>query len=412
MSFKIILTMKSEASYYSWNKQLQELATEAGVHFHLGFDSRNRPHMPKLFADTSRRLQLQLELNERERKEVDDHMKRCQAYQKDTALGLKLIKSTVDGDVLDHIKANISNYTKPSTSKLLEILKLLHDDLGGVHSDIQDERSTKDLAAIPDFTSQAAFSKAMMKLEELKRERESWGANFAWSNSFLILWFKKRLVLENMTTFLYSLTSALTFAEIKSKTAEYFKAMSGRDVMQASRLKETATAENSIIDNYAGVVTIGRTFGDDAVCYGCGGKGHTKRDCPNPVLSPLEGKRKCYKCNGTDHLISACPLMGKQQHDQRFVHTNKVSRSPSIAAGENVNKRDFSKKRPNPYVKVQGTDGNTKIFRKDLMPMVQAAFQEYNEANVADSDDVYAEMETLIAPEGMEIEFLDGAEEA
>jgi len=187
MSFKIILTMKSEASYYSWNKQLKELATEAGVHFHLGFDPRNRPHTPKLFADTKRRLRDNMELNERERKEVDDHMKRSQAYQKDTALGLKLIKSTVDGDVLDYIKANISDYTKPSTTKLLEILKLLHDDLGGVHSDIQDERSTKDLAAIPDFTSQASFSKAMMKLEELKQERESWGANFAWSNSFLIL---------------------------------------------------------------------------------------------------------------------------------------------------------------------------------------------------------------------------------
>jgi hypothetical protein len=410
MSSKIILTMKSEASYYSWNKQLQELATESGVHFHLGFDSRNRPRMPKLFADTKKRIRENLELNERERKEFDDHMRRSQAYQKDTALGLKLIKSTVDADVLDHIKANISNYTKPSTTKLLEILKLLHDDLGGVHSDIQDERSTKDLAAIPDFTSQATFSKAMMKLEELKRERESWGANFAWSNSFLILWFKKRLVLENMTTFLYSLTSALTFAEIKSKTVEYFKAVSSRDVMQASRLKETA---NSIIDNYAGVVTIGRTFGDDAVCYGCGGKGHTKRDCPNPVLSPLEGKaRKCYKCGGTDHLISACPLMRKQQHDQRYVQTDKVSRSPSIAAGENVNKRDFGKKRPNPYVKVQGTDGNTKIFRKDLVPKVRAAFQEYNEANVADYDDDYAEMETITAPEGMEIEFIDGAEDA
>ena len=104
--------------------------------------------------------------------------------------------------------------------------------------------------------------------------------------------------------------------------------------------------------------------------------------------------------------------MRKQQHDQRYVQTDKVSRSPSIAAGENVNKRDFGKKRPNPYVKVQGTDGNTKIFRKDLMPMVQAAFQEYSEANVACYDDDFAEMETITAPEGMAIEFLDGAEDA
>jgi len=118
MSFKIILTMKSEASYYAWNYQLKELATEAG------FDPRNRPHMPKLFADTKNKLRDNRELNERERKEVDDHMKRSQTYQKDTAIGLKLIKSTVDGDVLDYIKANISDYTKPSTTKLLEILKL------------------------------------------------------------------------------------------------------------------------------------------------------------------------------------------------------------------------------------------------------------------------------------------------
>jgi len=72
----------------------------------------------------------------------------------------------------------------------------------------------------------------------------------------------------------------------------------------------------------------------------------------------------------------------------------------------------LAKKRPNPYVKVQGTDGNTKIFRKDLVPKVRAAFQEYNEANVADYDDDYAEMETITAPEGMEIEFIDGAEDA
>ena len=105
----IVLTLTSSASYYPWNKQLQELATDAGVHLHLGFQPNDRPRMPKLYADTANKISTGQALNERERKEASDHSKSLQIYQKDTALGLKLLKSTVDEEVFQQIKTNIPN---------------------------------------------------------------------------------------------------------------------------------------------------------------------------------------------------------------------------------------------------------------------------------------------------------------
>ena len=99
--------------------------------------------MPKIYADTANRIRAGQALNERERKEASDHSKSLEIYRKDTALGLKLLKSTVDEEVFLQTKTNVPNYSNPSTSKLKDILKFLHDELGGVHSDIQDERSNR-----------------------------------------------------------------------------------------------------------------------------------------------------------------------------------------------------------------------------------------------------------------------------
>ena len=288
----IVLTLTSSASYYAWNKQLQELATDAGVHLHLGFQPNDRPRMPKMYADTANKISNGQALNERERKEASDHSKSLQIYQKDTALGLKLLKSTVDEEVFQQIKTNIPNYSKPSTSKLKDILKFLHDELGGVHSDIQDERSNRDLEAIPNFTSRAIFSSAMSKLDDLKEERAKWGLIYAWRDTALILWFKKRLVLEKMSSFLYNLDPGLTFDNIRATTTTYFKTMATSDLMKASRLTETKNTEIVVTDAYAGAAYAispqNRTtgYGGDVECFGCGGKGHTQRECPNPVLSP------------------------------------------------------------------------------------------------------------------------------
>ena len=74
----IVLTLTSSASYYAWNKQLRELATDAGVHLHLGFQPNDRPRMPKMYADTATKIRTGQALNERERKEASDHSKSLQ----------------------------------------------------------------------------------------------------------------------------------------------------------------------------------------------------------------------------------------------------------------------------------------------------------------------------------------------
>ena len=420
----IILTGRSTASYRAWHTQLKELATESGVHFHLGFDSRHRPRMPVLSAATEDRVRNRLELNERERKEYDDHTKRVQLYQKDTALALKLLKSTVDEEVLELIRSNIDNYTKPSSTKLIQILAYLHDRLGGKHSSIQDERSNRDLEAIPDFTSEAIFSKAMRTLDELNLERENWGANYAWTDSALTLWFKKRIVLTSMDTFQLGLSSRLTFAQIKKKTRHLFRSISETESVKVSRLTETRkTTELVTIDNYAGVATGLKSlnapstfnnqapgYGDEVVCFGCGGRGHTKISCPNPVLSPAEGGRKksdrrCYGCGKTDHLLPDCPDSNPKIMSP--VH-------PALATTLRPSTRDMSRKRPNPFVKVQGSDGNFKLWRKDRLPTVQLAFQQYEEqlqqANAAEFSEEFDDMEMFFAPNGMDIERIGGAE--
>jgi hypothetical protein len=187
---------------------------------------------------------------------------------------------------------------------------------------------------------------------------------------------------EKMDSFLYSLTSALTFAQIKSKTVEYFKTMSKAELMRASRLSETKTAENPSIDHYAGAATefpspslsaVGSSkyttgYKDDVLCFGCGGRGHIQKDCPNPVLQTAEGgkfkmDRKCYKCGESGHLMQDCPQSAR---NSRHVHTGEPSRSTNPAT-------EIGKKRPNPYVQVRGYDGNLKTFRTDRTQTVQLA---------------------------------------
>ena len=60
---------------------------------------------------------------------------------------------------------------------------------------------------------------------------------------------------------------------------------------------------------------------------------------------------------------------------------------------------------------MRGSDGNIKTWRKDRLDTVQLAFQSYEEqANAAYTEDDYEAIEMLIAPEGMNIDSIEGAE--
>jgi hypothetical protein len=44
-------------------------------------------------------------------------------------------------------------------------------------------------------------------------------------------------------------------------------------------------------------------------CFGCGGEGHVKRDCPK--RKKTQDKRRCFNCNKIGHVSSNCPKKSK-----------------------------------------------------------------------------------------------------
>lgn len=60
-----------------------------------------------------------------------------------------------------------------------------------------------------------------------------------------------------------------------------------------------------------GVFGGGSGGGDGAKkCYGCGGEGHVRRDCPNK-RKKTQDKRRCFHCNKVGHVASNCPKKPK-----------------------------------------------------------------------------------------------------
>jgi cellular nucleic acid-binding protein len=49
---------------------------------------------------------------------------------------------------------------------------------------------------------------------------------------------------------------------------------------------------------------------EDPTCFGCGEKGHVRRDCPSGAPSGGAGAGACYRCGQTGHISRNCPTSG------------------------------------------------------------------------------------------------------
>lgn len=67
----------------------------------------------------------------------------------------------------------------------------------------------------------------------------------------------------------------------------------------------------------------------EIVCYGCGEKGHTKRNCPSSVKSKPFGKKsgkiiKCYYCQDEGHIQTNCPVKFAEQESLQEAGNNQM----------------------------------------------------------------------------------------
>ena len=105
-----------------------------------------------------------------------------------------------------------------------------------------------------------------------------------------------------------------------------------------------------------------RSSRSPAKCFGCGGAGHRKQDCPSVV---------CYECGKRGHMSRECPSM-RRGRDGRAPSPAQYSgsRSPSPGCGRyRAARRSYDNRSPSPYYGRSSTSQYVSDYRnRDKSP--------------------------------------------